>query len=54
MLKITPTEASEVTKLSCPQCNEKVPRVALLKDSKVDGLAFKCKKCGSLWKVKTE
>ena len=54
MLKMTPTQASEVTKLSCPRCNEKVPRVGLRKGSKIEGLAFKCKRCGGFWEVKTE
>lgn len=54
MLKTTPAEAAEVTKISCPKCNEKVPRVGLLKGSKVEGLTFKCKRCGSFWEVKTE
>jgi uncharacterized Zn finger protein len=54
MLKMTPAETAEVTKISCPKCNEKVPRVGLLKGSKVEGLTFKCKRCGSFWEVKTE
>lgn len=54
MLKITPTEASEVTRLKCPECEEKVPRVGIKKGSLVDGLTFKCKRCGKLWSVKTE
>ena len=54
MLYITPTVQSEITKIVCPNCNEKVPRVGLQKDSKVQGLTFRCKKCGRLWTVKTE
>lgn len=54
MLKIKPVESSGVTKISCPLCNEKIPRVGLLKGSRVDGLTFKCKKCGNFWEVKTE
>ena len=54
MLKITPTEASDVTKISCPRCNEKIPRVGLKKGSKIEGLTFKCKRCSYFWEVKTE
>ena len=54
MLNITPTVQSEFTKIVCPNCNKKVPRVGLQKDSKVQGLTFRCKKCGRLWTVKTE
>ena len=54
MIKITLTKASEVTKLSCPHCKERVPCVAIKKGSKLEGLTFKCKRCGSLWEVKTE
>jgi len=54
MLSITPTVKSEITHIVCPQCNEKVPRIGLQKDSKIDGLTFKCRKCGKLWTVKTE
>lgn len=54
MLKITPTDTTEVTKISCPKCNDKLPRVGLQKGSKIEGLSFKCKKCGSIWSVKTE
>lgn len=54
MIIITPTETSAVTKIVCPHCKEKVARVGLLKESKVDGLTFRCKKCGNLWLLKTE
>ena len=54
MLKITPIEASEVTNIKCPKCNEKLPRVGLRKGSKTKGLTFKCKKCGGYWEVSTE
>lgn len=54
MLCITQTTESEITKIVCPNCKEKVPRIGLQKDSKVKGLTFKCKKCNKLWTVKTE
>ncbi len=54
MLNITKAKESEVTKLVCPHCHEKVPRVGIKKDSKIEGLTFKCRKCGFLWEVKTE
>ena len=54
MIKITETEASKVTPISCPDCNEKLPYTGLLPHSKVEGLTFKCKRCRKLWTVKTE
>ncbi len=51
---ITPQEKNEVTKIVCPGCNERVRLVGLLKESKISGLTFKCKRCGKLWNVKTE
>lgn len=53
-LTITPTEIQEITRIACPDCKEKVRAVGLLRDSKIDGLTFKCKRCGNLWKVKSE
>ncbi|MBQ7363752.1 MAG: hypothetical protein IJW48_04810 [Clostridia bacterium] len=54
MLKITKIAPGEVTKIVCPECKEPLHRVGLLKNSKIDGLSFKCKRCGGMWKVKTE
>lgn len=56
MLKIIPTEACEVTRLTCHKCGEKVPRVGIKKDSHIEGLTFNCKRCGELCEViaKTE
>ncbi len=55
MLKITPIEATQqVTKLSCPCCNERVPQVALTSGSKIEGLTFKCKRCGKYFSVTTK
>ena len=51
---VSPAEKQEITKIICPYCSEKVRFVGLLKDSKIDGLTFKCKRCGKFWKVKTE
>lgn len=51
---ITPTDSYDVTKLVCPQCGERVKGVALRKDSKIEGLTFKCKRCGRFFSVKTE
>ena len=53
MLIVIPAEASEVTRLKCPECKEKLPLVGVKKDSRIDGLCFKCKRCGALWSVKT-
>jgi len=54
MLKIVPTVESDVTKIVCPHCHEKVPRVGIPKGSVISCLTFKCRKCGKLWQVKTE
>ncbi len=54
MFNIVEAEEKEVTKLVCPRCKEKLPRVGVEKDSKIKGLTFKCRRCGRLWKVDTE
>ena len=54
MLTIIPAEACEVTRLKCPECKEKLPLVGIKKDSQIDGLSFKCKRCGKLWETKTK
>ena len=54
MLEIIPTEASEVTRLTCPKCGDKVPRVGIKKDSTISGLTFKCHRCGQLCEVKAK
>ena len=54
MLNITKAEECVITKIICPYCKEKVPRIGIKKDSKISGLTFKCRKCGLLWEVKTE
>lgn len=53
-MTITPAEKAEVTKIVCPECSERVKSVGLLKSSRIDGLTFRCKRCGKLWIVKTE
>lgn len=54
MLKIIPIDITDVTKLVCPHCKEKVSRVGLTKESQVVGLVFKCKRCSKFWEVRTE
>ena len=54
MLTITPAEKQEITKIVCPECKEKVRQIGLLKESKIHGLTFKCKRCDKLWAVKSE
>ena len=51
---ITPTEKKDITKIVCPSCNERVRFIGLIKESKIDGLTFKCRRCGKLWNVKSE
>ena len=53
-LKIKETDSSDVTRLSCPNCGEKVKYVGLLRSSAILGLTFRCKKCGKLWAVETD
>ena len=45
---------NEITKIVCPGCGEKVRGIGLEKDSKVEGLVFRCKRCGAYQSVKTE
>lgn len=54
MLLIAPTMESEITKIVCPHCNEKVPRFGIKKGSNIQGLTFKCRRCGKLWEVTTK
>lgn len=54
MLKISPTTESEITKIVCPKCREKLARVGIEKGSRIEGLTFRCRRCGNLWSVKTE
>ena len=54
MLIIVPAEKQEITKIVCPSCRERVKDVGLAKDSKVDGLLFRCRKCGAYNKLTTK
>lgn len=51
---VVPAKKEEVTKIICPDCGEKVKGVGLLKGSHIDGLVFRCKKCGAYKEVKSE
>lgn len=53
-ITITPTEKQKITRIVCPACNVKVHYVGLFKESKIEGLVFKCKRCGKFWTVKSE
>lgn len=48
---ITKTIKSDVTKIICPSCGEKVKGVGLKPNSRTSGLSFKCRRCGELWEV---
>jgi predicted RNA-binding Zn-ribbon protein involved in translation (DUF1610 family) len=54
MVTIFPAEPQEVTSLECPACKQRVARIKLCKDSVIEGLTFKCKRCGRLWGVRAE
>lgn len=54
MIEIKPAEPGEVKRIICPTCGVKLPRVGLKKDSKVDGLTFRCGKCGAFHEVTTK
>ena len=50
-ITIIPTEKTDVTKLVCPACGEKVKGVGLKPNSRTQGFSFKCRRCGELWEV---
>lgn len=52
MFEIAPAAEAEITKIVCPHCHERLPRVGLLKNSNVKGLTFKCGRCARLWEVR--
>lgn len=54
MLKIKETEVENVTRICCPKCKEVLPRVGLRKESRIEGMTFKCRRCGKFYEVKTE
>ena len=45
--------SADITKIVCPECGERVKCVGLLKDSRIEGLTFRCKRCSQLWEVQT-
>ena len=51
---IKKTDRKDFTKLECPDCGERVKGIGILKESKIEGLTFKCKKCESAWTVTTK
>jgi predicted RNA-binding Zn-ribbon protein involved in translation (DUF1610 family) len=53
-ITIQKTERKDITKLVCPACGERVRGIGVLKESHIEGLTFKCKRCFSAWEVKTE
>lgn len=53
-IKITETDRSDVVRIACPDCGEKVRGVGLLRNSTIHGLTFKCKRCGKLWAIESE
>lgn len=50
-MTIRPAEEQKVTRIYCPSCKEKVHGVGLTKGAMVEGLTFKCKRCGRFWEV---
>lgn len=54
MFVITPAKEEDVTKLTCPGCRERFPRIGIKKDSKIEGLTFRCRRCHVLWELKTK
>lgn len=53
-MQVVPAHRDEVTKIICPDCGEKVKGVGLLKGSRVEGLVFRCKKCGAYKEVRSK
>ena len=53
-MMISPAEKTEVSKIVCPSCGERVKNVGLLKTSRVEGLVFRCSRCGAYHKVTTK
>lgn len=48
------TEKNGITRIVCPECGEKVKGVGLEKNSKIEGLVFRCKRCGTYHSVTTK
>lgn len=54
-ISIIPSEKkTEIKKIICPDCGEKLKGIGLLPDSRVEGLVFRCKKCGAYKAVQTK
>lgn len=53
-MTIKPGIEQKVTRIYCPSCKEKVHGVGLIKGAAVEGLTFKCKRCGRYWEVREE
>ena len=55
MLRMIPTTSVKgVTRIICPACGERAKRIGLLPGSRVEGLTFRCKRCGRFWEVISE
>lgn len=53
-IMIKRTDRKDITKIVCPGCGERVRGVGVLKESRIEGLTFKCKRCHSAWEITTE
>ena len=53
-ISLVKTERKDITKLACPDCGERVRGIGFLKESRIEGLTFKCKRCHTAWEVTTE
>jgi predicted RNA-binding Zn-ribbon protein involved in translation (DUF1610 family) len=54
MITLKKTDRKDIVKIKCPDCGERLSNVALFRESKIEGLTFKCKKCATAWEIKTE
>ena len=48
------TDRKDITKIVCPFCRDRLRGIVLFKDSHIDGLGVKCKRCLTDLEVKTE
>ncbi len=53
-LEITNCQREEMTRVICPDCGEWVRGIWLLKSSRIEGLIFRCSRCGAHKKVRAE
>ena len=53
MMNIIPANESEITRVVCPHCKERVARIGIKKESCINGLTFRCRRCGMLWELQT-